>query len=64
LLPFQVNLWAAQNAYHKAREARFVVLQAQAIRGDSKAQDWTRTMNALGAKLGFYIAPQTTEATK
>jgi alpha-amylase/alpha-mannosidase (GH57 family) len=64
LLPFQVNLWAAQNAYHKARETRFEPVQAWANGGDSEAREWVLTMNALGTKLGFYIAPQTTEATK
>jgi hypothetical protein len=64
LLPFHVNLWAAQNVYHVARKARFDEMQARALRGDSNAQWWLRTMDALGARLGFYIEPQGAEATK
>ncbi len=64
LLPFQVNLWAAQNIYHAVREARFEELQAKASGGDSPAQEWVRTMDTLGAKLGFYFEPRTAEAAK
>lgn len=64
LLPFQVNLWAAQNVYHAVREARFEELQAKANGCDSAAQEWVRTMGALGAKLGFYFEPRTAEAAK
>jgi hypothetical protein len=56
LLPFQVNLWAAQNTYHAARSARFEEF--------SEAQVWVQAMDALGAKLGFHIEPQTAEAAK
>ncbi|MGH9673280.1 MAG: DUF3536 domain-containing protein, partial [Bryobacteraceae bacterium] len=64
LLPFPVDLWAAQNAYHAARETRFPEFQAKAIAGDSEAQAWVRMMNALGAKLGFYIEPSRDEASQ
>ncbi len=56
LLPFQVNLWAAQNAFYATREARFEAF--------SDAQNWVHAMDTLGAKLGFHITPRAAEAAK
>ncbi|MGF2075671.1 hypothetical protein, partial [Enterococcus casseliflavus] len=47
LLPFQVNLWSAQNANHLARSA-----SAGELAG---SEDWQNAMDRLGAKLGFHI---------
>ena len=54
LLPFQVNLWAAQNAYHAVRATRFDEF--------SKAPLGIAAMDTLGVKLGFQIEPRTSEA--
>ncbi len=56
LLPFQVNLWAAQNAYHLVRETR------SAESREPEAEEWAPTLDALGAKLGFYVKPRAAEA--
>lgn len=56
LLPFQVNLWAAQNAYHAARAA--------GVEGLSEPQGWGHALDTLGAKLGFRIEPRAAEAGK
>jgi hypothetical protein len=58
LLPFQVNLWTARNAYHLVRETRSEEARAPEM------QDWIRTMDALGVKLGFYVDPRGTEAAQ
>jgi hypothetical protein len=64
LLPFEVNPWAAQNAYHVARQACFEEFQAKASQGDIEAESWARTMDTLGAKLGFYIEQGAWEGAK
>lgn len=52
-LPFQVNLWAAQNAYQAGRH---VWLQSDSRSGGGTSSPGRRTrLDALGAKLGFKI---------
>jgi alpha-amylase/alpha-mannosidase (GH57 family) len=56
LLPFPVNLWAAQNAYHSVWKARSEERPAEAEPSRPEAQTWVRAMEALGEKLGFHLA--------
>jgi alpha-amylase/alpha-mannosidase (GH57 family) len=58
-LPFQVHLWAAQNVYHDVREA--ICGGTNPTAGDP---GWRSAMDALGTKLGFYVAPRAVEAAR
>ncbi|HEX9045670.1 MAG TPA: DUF3536 domain-containing protein, partial [Verrucomicrobiae bacterium] len=52
LLPFQVNLWKAQNVYDQVA-AR--LLPEMKERQDEKSRLWVETFYALGEQLGFHI---------
>jgi len=62
ILPFEVNLWAAQNAYHTVRQAWFEEFRVRAEQGDIGAQSWVQTMVALGTRLGFCLEARAVEA--
>lgn len=64
LLPFQVNLRAAQNSYHAVRRFRFPEFQARAGGGDSAAREWTQSRDTPGAKPGFGFEPQAAEGAR
>ena len=52
VLPFQVNLWKAQNIYDQVASR---VLPSMVERGDEKAKAWIDTFQTLGEQLGFHI---------
>lgn len=60
IVPFEVNLWAAQNAYHAVSQGWLDQFRQKAGHGDREAQHWLRTMDALGQKLGFYVESEAT----
>jgi alpha-amylase/alpha-mannosidase (GH57 family) len=61
VLPFPVNLWAAQNDYHLARKS---ALGSQQPNGTADAtSQWRRALDELGTELGFQISPHAAEAT-
>jgi hypothetical protein len=52
ILPFQINLWKAQNAYDRVQSA---VLPQLEKRADEKSKSWVEKFNALGVHLGFHV---------
>jgi hypothetical protein len=52
LLPFEVNLWAAQNIYYEAMHGLFAGFQSKAGMGDPDARAWVNSARSLGAMLG------------
>ena len=49
-LPFSTNLWAAQNIYHRTRQAH----QSRAAKDAAlDVQSWRAALNVLGNRLGF-----------
>jgi len=54
-LPFEVNLWAAQNVFFRVREPHFEAFQRRAAGGDPAAQEWIEIARSLGDRL--YIGP-------
>ncbi len=53
ILPFEVDLWTAQNVYHRLRESVGVAMRDRVSAEDPHAVTWAHTMHALGSKLGF-----------
>ncbi len=56
VLPFQVNLWAAQNTYDHTRQACLAVPESL------QTQAWREVMDRLGDKLGFHVESLAAEA--
>lgn len=54
VLPFSVNLWAAQNIYHQSRQFYLESLAAGAIK---YMPEYRSAIDALGCSLGFHIDP-------
>jgi len=52
VLPFEVNLWKAQNDYYVMLTA---VLPKMQKRADEKNKTWIEKFRALGDKLGFHV---------
>ncbi|HVR72252.1 MAG TPA: DUF3536 domain-containing protein [Vicinamibacteria bacterium] len=52
-LPFALDLWHAQNAYHTVRESSLAEMRQRAAAGDEPARTWVRHFLALGGLLGF-----------
>jgi alpha-amylase/alpha-mannosidase (GH57 family) len=52
-LPFETNLWRAQNVYDALRSSTLPPQQQEAARGFSDAADWIRVFSELGDRLGF-----------
>jgi hypothetical protein len=57
-LPFELDLWHAQNAYHSVRESSLPEMEARAEAGDEPARKWLRHFLALGDLLGFKPAEE------
>lgn len=51
LLPFDVNLWRAQNIYFEVMQANSASFKKRAEAGDPEAQRWLATAASLGDKL-------------
>ncbi|MEO8125913.1 MAG: DUF3536 domain-containing protein [Bryobacteraceae bacterium] len=60
ILPFSVNLWAAQNIYQQGRHAALRNLKHSPASED--LAEWRSSVDALGVALGFYIHPLPVEA--
>lgn len=54
-LPFAVDLWAAQNLYHTARETVLPDQRVRAERGDARARRWIEQFTQLGVQLRFRV---------
>jgi hypothetical protein len=52
-LPFPLDLWHAQNAYHTVRESSLAPMRQREAAGDEAARKWMRHFLALGDLLGF-----------
>ena len=50
-LPFEVNLWQAQNVFYEVMRTRYREFQARSEQGDASAQAWIRHARALGDTL-------------
>jgi alpha-amylase/alpha-mannosidase (GH57 family) len=51
-LPFEVDLWKAQNAYYELLRSTGPKYRAKAVQGDERAQAWVDSFIMLGDKLG------------
>jgi hypothetical protein len=56
-LPFELDLWHAQNVYHRVRQEALAPMRARAEAGDETARQWVRHFAALGDRLGFQPEP-------
>jgi len=54
-LPFEANLWAAQNAFFDLRGQVWAEKLAAATAGDAAAREWVAGFVALGEKLGIDV---------
>ncbi|MDR7435709.1 MAG: DUF3536 domain-containing protein [Armatimonadota bacterium] len=54
-LPFQVNLWRAQNLYYHALKTVYPGFRRKAVEGDTKAQVWIEQFTSLGRKLAVRV---------
>jgi alpha-amylase/alpha-mannosidase (GH57 family) len=52
-LPFEVELWHAQNGYHGVREDLLGPMRERAAAGEEQARTWLHHFLALGDLLGF-----------
>jgi alpha-amylase/alpha-mannosidase (GH57 family) len=50
-LPFEVNLWTAQNTFYRILQELYPDLHARAEKGEEEAGAWTGSFVALGEKL-------------
>jgi hypothetical protein len=55
-LPFQVDLWTAQNVYHEIRANLSPVVEQRAANGDPDAITWAGLFRTLGENLQFRTA--------
>ncbi len=56
-LPFEVDVWQAQNVYYELLQAVYPQMKAEAAAGFADAHAWVRLFRALGAKLRFRLPP-------
>jgi alpha-amylase/alpha-mannosidase (GH57 family) len=54
-LPFEVDLWRAQNLYFATLQRVIGDLDGRTQSGDATAADWAREVRALGVALGFAV---------
>jgi hypothetical protein len=54
-LPFQVNLWAVQNAYDDICQSTRPQMQRDADRGNENALEWMAHVSELGEKLNMSV---------
>jgi hypothetical protein len=52
-LPFELDLWQAQNAYHLVRASSLAPMRERAGSGDEPARKWLDHFLSLGDLLGF-----------
>jgi hypothetical protein len=52
-LPFEVDLWHAQNGYHVVREASLGAMRERAAQGEERARNWQKHFLSLGHLLNF-----------
>ncbi len=50
-MPFEVNLWVAQNVFHQALQKPYAVMQQSAAKGEEDARRWLELFTDLGQKL-------------
>jgi hypothetical protein len=62
-LPFDVNLWQAQNACHKILHSSYRDFQKWADRGDPHAQEWVQHFEVLADNLRLRLPPPEEDAT-
>jgi alpha-amylase/alpha-mannosidase (GH57 family) len=55
-LPFQVDLWTAQNVYHEIRANLSPAVEQRAANGDPEAVTWAGLFRTLGENLQFRTA--------
>lgn len=51
VLPFEVNLWKAQNTYFQVLQTNYAAIYRKAEEGDEDAAKWILTFSSLGDKL-------------
>lgn len=56
-LPFEVDVWHAQNVYYELLQSVYPQMKAEAEAGYADAHAWVRLFRALGAKLRFRLPP-------
>ena len=56
-LPFDLDLWHAQNVYHRVRQESLAAMRAREAGGDEAARNWVHHVAALGDLLGFQPDP-------
>ncbi len=54
-LPFEVDIWKAQNVYYDLLQRSYAAFQAEAAEGDPDARLWVSAFTSLGKKLGFRL---------
>ena len=54
-LPFEVNIWRAQNNYYQLVQTSLPDFAAKADQGDAAAQEWIDHFIGLGGKLGIKV---------
>ena len=55
MLPFEVNLWKAQNAFYRILQSLYPRFQSEAALGDEFARDWLDQFRRLGEKLSVLV---------
>jgi hypothetical protein len=56
-LPFEVDVWHAQNTYYALLQTVYPQMNAEAGEGYADAHTWLRLFRALGVKLRFRLPP-------
>jgi hypothetical protein len=54
-LPFEVNIWRAQNNYYRLLQTVFPEVAQKAESGDAEAQEWVRYFVSLGNNLAVRV---------
>src|SRR5262249_29591288 len=54
-LPFEVNVWRAQNNYYQILQKTYPELAERAAKGDGNAREWVTHFVALGQNLGLKV---------
>jgi alpha-amylase/alpha-mannosidase (GH57 family) len=55
MLPFEVNLWKAQNAFYRLLQSLYPRFQSEAALGDEFARTWLEQFRRLGEKLSVLV---------
>jgi hypothetical protein len=54
-LPFQVNLWKAQNIFYEILQGVYKTVRQKGDQGDKKALEWLKHFRSLGARLYVHV---------